>query len=517
MDNENKTTINRSYQANVEYERLKAAKTGIAKGILHIFNSNSIKYAPMKVLQYLYTGQLVDGLYLAGAANLWDIELIGDKKNTPFHFEVAIYLKQNRNTKISFFLVPDGQNEYGYTKFKLVDSGEYVTICNKYKANHNDKIPEYFKYRMALTACNDFVEETKKVIRDAKATKDWAIYSKMINDFINDHQSFMMFTNQNFSNKANSVFLLDSFLKTNFESTIDRFIQLGDCDTDKENMFKSYIIRLVKFSFDQESLYMVRHLLLKQLEEEGIEVVVANIQVDDKVDLGSIDYVFNTINNGTKTYESIIKESFKDITIPKMLEDKIKQLLKLYYEFHNIDEQNAAFLAKFLLENGINRSPFEAAVFSTREGSKGLFGHIGGNGGGDGPKGDLDKWWKYVKFLPPDATFRKSKTAYLAYGIQSRATANRDSKYIKTTVQYGPQLLEKMKAIVKCFNEVSKYTRILDISFGDEPKSFVFDFLTFETKDIDGRRLSLFTEMFNAAFGPDDTLYLTYDNSDNLE
>ena len=47
MDNENKTTINRSYQANVEYERLKAAKTGIAKGILRVFNSNSIKYAPI--------------------------------------------------------------------------------------------------------------------------------------------------------------------------------------------------------------------------------------------------------------------------------------------------------------------------------------------------------------------------------------------------------------------------------------------------------------------------------------
>ena len=114
----------------------------------------------------------------------------------------------------------------------------------------------------------------------------------------------------------------------------------------------------------------IRAHIKSQVKKVGIDEYVKNIEIDSSIDLGSFDYVQKLIIGQSKTYNNIIDESFKNITDLELLSKSINQLLKLYYEYRHINEQNAARLAKFLIDNSLTKSIFTSEVKETEAGGR---------------------------------------------------------------------------------------------------------------------------------------------------
>lgn len=483
-----------------EYEKMLMYKSTLDKFILNSFNSFSLNNMSSKLEYKFYSGQAIPGYTFR--SHVWKIYIIGNKIATPNHFEVYIhngdYIESIGRAFIAFYLVPEGKNEKGYIIYKLVkNESDYNRIRNDYTKVHNTT-PIAQDYNKAKKECVEFANDLRQQIIQAHDSKKWATYSNTLHEIINTY-NYLSTKYRKICNITDYNY--NKFIKEDFEVIAKVYLDLNRCSEEDKDMFKLFIIGLIKSIYISASNDIVRKRLTKQLETDGIEEIV-NVEVDNSINLGDFIYVKNIIEAGTTTYEQIIKNSFTEIINTAKLHASIVQLLKLYYDFNHPSENNELYLAAFLQANNLTRSKFvDTLCEASPRAVNTLWDSL-----------STDSKRKYAEKLPKDSTYRCTKTAY----IRKSVYINKDDygHYIKTNSNavFGQELLNKMRTIIPIYNEKSEFTKILSINFGNDKDSFVFDFITYKSdyEIISGKRLSEFTEMFNKGF--DEVLYLTYDN-----
>lgn len=492
-----------------EYKHLVEHKTILGNYICKFFNTNSLNRIMSKLGQSLYLGRAGLPFRLNPSTGLWRFSYISDRKRSPHHFEIIIHNGSSEDDigkyNLRYYLVPNGQNEKGWTVYRLVDdAATYKTICDKYAA-YNQTDLSASPYQTALHTCTQFVDDIVEKLRNTNY-KDQNVFAYTVESILQENSSLGVGVLTD--DMINTSISMKRFLNINFEAIMDKYINIDQASSTYINKFKLYVIRLVRSMYYNESLKNIRRSLLRQLREEGIESIVSNVEINNTINLGDFNTVINLINAGNLEYESIIKNYFQDIGIPKQLHEHLVQLLKLYYELNNPSERNEKYLVDFLKKNHLSRSRFATALC-------------------DMNPTNIESFWedwtthekeKYGHRLPQDSIYRYRKNVYVRKSVYLK-NRDRDSSdtYIKreSNVVYGQDLLEKMRAVMTIFNEHSEYTKLLDISLGDAKKNgFIFDFVTYKTgddnDDVNGKRLSEFTAMFNRGFD-DEVLYLTYE------
>ena len=484
------------FQTKRELESLRKNYDYIGQKILRLVNSRSLRVACTQLRRDLYRD---DNILLAPIMGIWEINY-KQERNAFHHYTLYISDTGNMLTTniINFYLVPDGKkNSNGFDTYTLVDSSEYQLAVNKFELE-NGEGPVAENYRKAIAECKTFAADLQKKVIDCKS---WKLFKELVEEMTNTY-TIKSYREDKYLAVLTQLSKM-KFETIDFDPIIDTYIVPFKYNEKSIESFKSLVVAILKAYYDRSALIRVRKILQKKLETNGIESIV-DVEVDSSVDLHN-GYVISLINDGTKSYEQIIKESFYNIYDPEKLEKSIVQLLKVYYEFKHISKKNAEFLLKFLKKYGITSSQFFNSIVEVDP--PGAWEYMN-------PSQRKD----YKNYAPEKYRFKKYAVLMKRrYG--SRKDEEGKYELMETTAAYDNRLLEKMKAVAIAFNEAEEGvpgdTEILDIHFDpDTDDGFIFDFISYklDAEEPDGRRLSAFTAMFNRSLPDIGTIYLDYKN-----
>ena len=481
-----------------EFGVLKQSKSYLEKNIVNCYNRYSLRIVKNQIYNFLYKSEVLN---LASYCSIWDVMALDDYRATPNHFEVVILDAVTRSLTdhcLHFYLIPNGVNENGYVQYKSVNQSEYESARIKYKATHdkdlNGKESNYYE---AIVECHKFLDDIKY---NLTLCNNYKTFKQYIETF-NSKNVYLRESNNSNLNRATAVssYRIKDFIEGKMDPLIEQNITVTNCSEKNINAFKYYMYVVLNNIYVRESLKYVRKSLIHRLETDGIDAVVANVEVDDSLNLGSFRYVNQLIELGKDSYEDLVNRAFVEETIPEQLEKLLLQLLKLYYEFNHPSEKNHTYLSEFLIKNKISKSKFMSDLCDWSDSVQAMW-----------PIFTSDQRKQFAERMPIDSTYRIRKTVYIRKSVYN---TKQEGKWQRTdsTAQYGNALLEKMRGVMAIFNDENEHTRILDITEG-ENNSYIFEFITYklEDTDVDGRRLGEFTAMFNRAF--DETLYLSYTN-----
>lgn len=492
-----------------DYKSLKLHIERFRSYIIQVFNNiKTIRNVRTNSEHWIYKS-IYDG------RNVWHVcrnyywnVIVTDYRDTPWYYKVSVIDIKTDRYVLDVFVAPEKVMIYDEKPtFILVDDEiKFNILRNKYLAISTTDDPHLVAYNNTLNDCRNFISEIKTKFKSLLQA-DWNQYSREIEDLIDQNKRYTKITYDTCSTtltNKNRIESLKQFISTDFESMIDRFVTINNNSFKAADRFKEHILYIILDIYTNDGLRHVRSAIYNKLQKEGIESIVSNVSIDSSVNLGDFKSICFLVEHGTKSYQDIVSSFFRDETDPKMLEKLLTQTLKLYYDFQNVSEKNSAYLTEFLIKNKLTKSKFKSDVAAIPNCTERLW-----------PLLSTKEKDTYIKLLPTDSTYRIKKNAYIRKGIRNTQDINGHWVGPDSTVVFGQDLLEKMKAIAVAFNEENDHTRILSIEFGNEDdnekKSFVMEFITYkiEDKEIDGRRLGAFTAMFNRAFN--DTLYLTYE------
>lgn len=487
---------NYELQRDHEFGRLKQYKTYLEKNIVGYYNHFSLRLVIQKLYDFLYRSEVIN---IAPLYSIWDIMAIDDYHTTPNHFEVVIIESITRSLTdhcLHFYLIPNGVDEKNHVQYKSVSESEYDAARIKYKATHDKELNgKESNYYEAIVECHKFLDDIKY---NLSLCTTYSSFKQYIESF-NTKNTYLKNIQTILTPNILNVYKLKDFDDDKLDSFVETYITVSKCSEKHINNFKYFISEVLNNIYLRESLRFVRKSINNEIEKSGIDTVVSNIIVDDSLNLGSFRYVNQLIELGKDSYTELVNKAFLEETNPEQLEKLILQLLKLYYEFNHPSEKNHAYLSEFLVKNKLSKSKFMSDLCDWSDSVQTMW-----------PMLTTTQRKQFAERIPVDSTYRIRKTVYIRKSVYN---TKHEGKWQRTdsTVQYGSDLLEKMRGVMAIFNDENEHTRILDITEGSD-NSYIFDFITYklEDTDVDGRRLSEFTAMFNRAF--DETLYLSYTN-----
>ena len=493
--------INYDYQLQFEKDKMERNYYKIGQFMLNLLNTgNNFGYVSRKTKHFIEECGIA-----APAAQLWTVTYM-EEKDCQGYCKIIIHNGNDRyfigDEAFYFCFIPLNEREY-----ELVESvDKYKDICAKAKAKKGIGNPDYLK---ALEECRKFVETVRTQLTKARESRSIKAYTEIMEQLTKDMPFGDKKIHDAFINNKGKALNINKLIVFNFEEILDRCVNSHAYKPNDVLNFKNTVKLLVRACYDIDISNHTRRSLLNILNNDGIQVLIKDVEILSTQNLGDYDYITNVIKNGISVdYQKVIKNSFSYESNPETLKQKILGLLKALYDLNNIDERNSEYLTQFLLEYGITKGELVDKVIKEKPETLGTFWGYW----------DQSEKQKHKSAIERDrsCTFKIVKMVYVKRVVYG-SIPNEEGKYdrIEANVTYGEELLKKMRAIAQLFNEKSDIAYINSITEGNDGKeSFVFDFVTFkDDKDINGTRLSEFTRMFNQAFEPE-RLYLSYSKED---
>ncbi len=480
-----------------EWGKLKFAKETIKNGIENTLNHANFRNVGRYVKYDLYKPEHENkylNITLAKNFNFWTVTVFEYEQNSRL---TSIFIHNGNdliigNKCLAFYYLPIEKDNRGHAVFESTDKDSFDIACAKYKIEVGDTSPEYIAYKNALEECNKFVTEIKDRVYQAVSNLSWKNYINRMKKIFEDYSQYTKDTLE--INNAITVNDVTKFVKIDFTDMIDSIITINHSSEKDIELFKRVFMVSLKRSNHAFKEASVRAHIKAQVKKVGIDEYVKNIEIDSSIDLGSFDCVQKLIIGQSKTYDNIIDESFKNITDLELLAKSINQLLKLYYEYRHINEQNATRLAKFLIDNSLTKSIFTSKVKETEAGGRYFRNH----------SNSADNL--------SDITHRYLFVAKIRKSVANKQ--NSEGKWIKeeSTAEFNDLLIMRLLDLVPAFNLEHKHrTEIGTITGNSEDNTIIIDAISYERKDAEkttGARLADLVEMYNEKYN--DVLFLKY-------
>jgi hypothetical protein len=493
--------INYGYQLEVEKKRLEQKYYQIGQLMLSFLNSgNNFGFIVRKVKHYLEKEGIT-----AAITDFWNVSYI-EEKDCPGYVKIIIHNGNDRffigDEAFYFCFVPKNAREYEFTE--SID--KYKDLCAKAKANQGIGNQNYVA---AIRECKAYVTLVKDQLVKARESHSFETFGEIVESITKEMPYGDDRINDSFIRNKGKHLTLTGLISYDFEEILDKYVDSRSYEKEDVVKFKNAVRLLVRSCYELEITGSLRRHLVNKLNKDGIDELIKDVKIISTQSLGDYDYISSIIKDGLSVnYQRVIENAFYGENNFKVLNKKIRVLLKALHDLNNIDEQNSEYLTQFLLEYHITKGEMVDKVIKERPESLGSFwGHW-----------DQSEKQKHKTAIERDrsCTFKIVKMVYVRKAMYT-STPNEYGKYerIESNVTYGEELLKKMRAIAQIFNEKSDIAYINSIEPGDDGKeSFIFDFVTFkDEKDINGTRLSEFTRMFNQMFDPE-KLYLSYSKDD---
>lgn len=268
-----------------------------------------------------------------------------------------------------------------------------------------------------------------------------------------------------------------------------------DSPEDDFEKMKTSTLRWLRDYYDFHILNGYRKQLYKDINDNGLESVVENVNIDQALDLGRFKELKKLLNKKkTKPIYAIVFETYKDVVDLDTLKQYLLNMLKTYHEFFNISEKNVKALAKFIAEHNLSEYydkmlQYDSAIETIMDSDnaalkKKLLTGIAGT--------------SRVNLLD------KSKSYY--FEKHSRV----QDKIIVNDPIY---LLDELRKLIPEFNISSDVAILSNIELDTTGDGFTYQFYTFSKdsggKDFDGRRLQNMTRIYNRCHK--EKIYFDYD------
>ena len=275
------------------------------------------------------------------------------------------------------------------------------------------------------------------------------------------------------------------------------FITLKKHSDVEVNACKNEVLKRLAAYLEWKKLQIVRKDIYDLIQTEGIENVVAGIDIDVALDIGKFKEVKKILlKYKDNPVRAICFEMYKDVNDLHVLKDNIMNLLKIYHDFYDFPEKDRKALAKFIAVHRLDDyydivSQFDDVLEELIDNSKDpkllkpLLGSIAGTARANVLK---------------DKTFYFEKVAKLTDDIEQRL--------LKPV-----ELLDRLRKLIPEYNAGSNSCIIANIEL-DAYNNFTFCFYTYSDDkngaDFDGRRIQYMTRVYNRSY-PKEKIYFTYD------
>lgn len=291
-------------------------------------------------------------------------------------------------------------------------------------------------------------------------------------------------------------------LSTYISDATDSIYYLTHEDTEEQlEEIKTKLLKKLRVRYEYEKIKNIRRELLNRIDSEGLENVVADVDVDLALDLGVFKEVQRILKKyGSSSVKYICMNMYPELLDKVELENRLLNLLKVYYDFFDMPEKDrksiAKFIAKYKLSDYYERiSKYDDVLEILIDESKD------------------------PKLLKPilnsiSGTSRANCLKDKTYYFEKRGRLRRD------VILYKPiELVEELRKHIKEFNVSSDVAILTNIEL-DSDASFIFQFYTFaktdgDTSGFDGRRMLNLTRIYNRYHK--DKIGFTFDNSDDDE
>lgn len=279
-------------------------------------------------------------------------------------------------------------------------------------------------------------------------------------------------------------------------------ITTSNCDKADEiiNNRINGILKELKIYITGKLISSFRSNFEKQCLNEGLAAITEGVSIDTALSLGywpEVKILFKKKLNDAIKY--LTSEMYTNIMDIDKLKEKFLYVLKVYYDFTDMPEQDRKSIAKFIAVNKLTDyynmiSMFDDVTETLLDNSRDprltrpLLESIAGT---------------------PRANMLKDKTFY--FEKRGRVRGN-------ILVWKPVELLERLRALIPAFNASSNVAILINIEL-DSDQSFIFQFYTFsesegDSSGMDGRRMLNMTRLYNQRF-PDKKIGFNFNNNDD--
>ena len=343
---------------------------------------------------------------------------------------------------------------------------------------------------------DSFTDGVHISIEDTNTVKE--LEPLIVNATITDTNGFVQGLLASYSYYDNLPSRISTF-KKNVERTYSHFVDDAVYeDPVVEERLKINLINSLKIFHDFLEIKMLRTVLYKEYQDVGLASLVEDINIDSVLstfDLGnfrSIQKILNKIPSEKEAVKYIILNMYKDNTNAADLKEKLLTMLKIYYDFFDMPEKDRKSIAKFIAVHKLSDyyekiSKFDDVLETLIDNSKDpklikpLINGIIGT-----PK---------VSIINADKTFYYELHANLRNNI----------------IMYKPlQILDELRELIPLFNSSSDVAILTNIILNAD-ESFTFQFYTFDSEGMDGRRILNLTKIYNRCHD-DHRIGFSFDN-----
>ena len=277
-------------------------------------------------------------------------------------------------------------------------------------------------------------------------------------------------------------------------------------DEDIEEKYKGTVLNFISSYLAKCELTYFKAKILYQIQTEGLEAAVADVNIDNALDIGkfrSAKKALNKLNKSGKVsdYEvaCFIMKMYDGEGLPKEeKKTKILNMLKIYYCFYNFPEKERKSIAKFIATHNMKEyyeriSQFDDVIETLLDYSKDM---------------------SFVRQLASNAVsagktdiLKKDKTKYFT----------KDCRVSKDYLMYKPTvILERLRDEVMPMYNASDTAAIIFNIILNSDETFTFEFYTYVDDEVgenfDGRRLQYITKLYNMRY-PNERIGFTFNNN----
>lgn len=269
------------------------------------------------------------------------------------------------------------------------------------------------------------------------------------------------------------------------------------------NNFKIQILENLKVAVEYYRIIEYRLSLLDRCNKEGLSNLTDSINIDTALNLGYFNQVKRALTNFKRDApDYIIMKMYPEELDLHVLEDRLLNMLKVYYDFYDFPEKDRKAIAKFIAVHKQSEyyeqiSKFDDVVEVLIDNSR-------------DPK--LTKPILESIAGTSRASMLKNKTYY----FEKRGRLRKN--YL---INRPMELLDGLRDCIKIFNSSSGVAILTNIEL-DTDESFIFQFYTFangegDSSGFDGRRMLNLTRIYNKSHNPKISFYFEHEEDSDTE
>lgn len=406
------------------------------------------------------------------------------------------------------YITKDGKPTTIIKSQTVSEKDDRVTL----KQNYNKLIPQVF-----IADIIGMRHSVEKAIVDLDLVKHYLVYVKTLysDSRIEDSKKldnkkyayicvYRMYNGQGMENPQMRA--LDTYVVYdnygNFLNEIDEKT-FTHAQTTFEKEMEMYKDEIAKIEAERKrlkaELQSVRNNLFIQARND-LEKCVEGVSTDEALNLGYF-FTLKTLLVKIKSQDDalfiICNQSFQDIQDVNELRKRLLYLLRVYYDFHNINEKNVLALAKFSAVHNIK--DYLDAILEFDEAIEVI---VNNTADKELIKKGLSKiaGTSKVNFLK-DSSFYFEKTATIKKCVDG-----------DVVIVINPvQLVEELRELIPLYNERSMAAILVNLVLNPD-ESIVYQFYSYSKddkgKDMDGRRLQYLAKLYN--YNHKKKVYFTY-------